>query len=145
MRVNTNETLDELCMDCYPQSILTMYSTTTFTYLYLLSEDGYIDFEEYFDGMKSRLFDLDIEKETMKAAFKGEGWFGITSLFSSILSDTCKRPLSRFVDGDGNKKWPICFHILLKCHELQRPGAFVKYSLCLLTCCSQIPRVSKPV
>ena len=35
------------------------------------SEDGYIDFEEYFNVMKARMINLDFEKERMITAFKG--------------------------------------------------------------------------
>ena len=35
------------------------------------SEDGYIDFEEYFAVMRAKMFTLDFEKERMKTAFKG--------------------------------------------------------------------------
>ena len=39
--------------------------------LYVLADDGYIDFEEYFGIMKAKMINLDYEKERMITAFKG--------------------------------------------------------------------------
>ena len=47
--------------------VFLLYHSTNF-----IADDGYIDFEEYFNVMRSKMIKVDFEKDRMKTAFKGK-------------------------------------------------------------------------